>query len=109
MADYLLVAQLSVPAEIEAEFNRLYDEEHIPPLMKLPGVHSATRYKLEWSQGTDYPEYMAVYEIDDPEMPRSKEWRAAADVESWVTKVRPFVRQRWHAVFRKIKEHAPSK
>ncbi len=109
MADYLLLAQLSVPSELESEFNRLYDEEHIPPLMKLPGVHSAKRYKLEWAHGAEYPEYLAVYELDDPELPRSKRWRDAADSGEWMTKIRPHVRQRWHAVFRMVKDHAPQK
>ena len=45
---FLYIAQVSIPVEHEAEFNRLYDDEHIPSLLEVPGVNSAQRYKLEW-------------------------------------------------------------
>ena len=41
---HIFVVQLDIPAEHEAEFNRVYDTEHFPMLSKAPGVRSAARY-----------------------------------------------------------------
>ena len=38
---HIFVVQLDIPAEHEAEFNRVYDTEHFPMLSKVPGVRSA--------------------------------------------------------------------
>ncbi len=41
-ASYLYVVRMDVdPAQ---EFNRIYDEEHVPALLKVPGVLGAARY-----------------------------------------------------------------
>ena len=45
----IFAVQLDIPAEHEAEFNRVYDTEHFPMLSKVPGVRSAARYRLEHS------------------------------------------------------------
>ena len=44
---HIFVVQLDIPAEHEAEFNRVYDTEHFPMLSKVPGVRSAARYRLD--------------------------------------------------------------
>ena len=35
---HAFVVQLDIPAEHEAEFNRVYDTEHFPMLSKVPGA-----------------------------------------------------------------------
>ena len=30
MADYLYVVQMDIPADKEADFNRIYDTQHVP-------------------------------------------------------------------------------
>ena len=56
MSAYLYLAQLAVPADLETEFTRLYDEGYVPNLLAVPGVSSANRYELEWSDTPDMPE-----------------------------------------------------
>lgn len=53
----------------EAEFNRWYDEVHIPQLIdRVPGVHAARRFQFADDQfdGTTPPAhgYLTLYEID---------------------------------------------
>ena len=48
-----------VGPEHEDEFNRWYDEEHIPERLSIPGVLSAARYAAV--QGG--PKYLACYEL----------------------------------------------
>ena len=42
-AKYLFIASMDVDAEKEALFNEVYDHEHIPALLKVPGVLSVRR------------------------------------------------------------------
>ena len=56
--------QLDIPAEHEAEFNRVYDTEHFPMLSKVPGVRSAARYRLEHSTVPGMQRYLTIYELE---------------------------------------------
>lgn len=40
----LLMVWTDIDAEFEPEFNRWYDEEHLPRLAQIPGFLSAGRY-----------------------------------------------------------------
>ena len=44
---YLFVASMDVDADKEALFNEVYDTEHIPNLLKVPGVRAVTRMQGE--------------------------------------------------------------
>jgi hypothetical protein len=44
---YIFIASMDVDSEKENLFNEIYDTEHVPNLLKVPGVHSATRMKGE--------------------------------------------------------------
>lgn len=64
----LAYVQPTSPAD-EAEFNRWYDDVHIPQLVeRVPGVHSAKRFRFASDQfeGTLPPSngYLTLYEID---------------------------------------------
>ena len=56
----MLVVMADVPAEMEEEFNRWYNEEHIAELLALPGVLNAARY--EAISGS--PKHLACYELE---------------------------------------------
>ncbi|MEM5449356.1 hypothetical protein [Paraburkholderia guartelaensis] len=66
MIYWLLV--FSEPTELsEFDFNEWYDKQHIPDLLKIPGVIAARRLKASEAQfdvKDDLPgRYLAVYEI----------------------------------------------
>ena len=46
-AKYLFIASMDVDAHKEALFNEVYDTEHIPALLKVPGVLSVRRGACE--------------------------------------------------------------
>ena len=107
---YLFVASMDVDADKEALFNEVYDTEHVPNLLKVPGVHAVTRLAGEpfaMSIGGQErpvahagPRYSAIYEIDGPEVLVSRAWAAAVEAGRWPGEVRPFTRNRHHALFR---------
>ena len=65
---YIYVVQMDIPVQHEADFNRIYDTEHVPMLSKVPGVRNVSRYRLEKSNDSRMQKYMAVYEINSPEI-----------------------------------------
>jgi len=109
-AKYLFVASMDVDADKEALFNEVYDREHVPNLLKVPGVRSATRLAgepfalsiggAEKQVAQDGPRYSAIYEIDGPHVLVSPEWARASEVGRWPTEVRPFTRNRRHALYK---------
>jgi hypothetical protein len=63
----LLMVWTDIDAEHEAEFNRWYDEEHLPRLLQVPGFLSAGRYCAVKGG----PKYLAIYELEDHNVLRS--------------------------------------
>ena len=99
---HIFVVQLDIPAEHEAEFNRVYDTEHFPMLSKVPGVRSAARYRLEHSTVRGMQRYLTIYEVDRAEIINSPAWQEASDLGDWKPKIRPHTTNRQHSVFRKL-------
>ena len=107
---YLFVVSMDVDADKEALFNEVYDNEHIPNLLKVPGVRAATRMAgepfavsiggAEKKLTHDGPRYSAMYEIDGPHVLMSSEWIKAAEAGRWPGEVRPFTRNRRHALYK---------
>jgi len=111
-ARFIFIASLDVDPAKEDLFNELYDTEHVPLLLKVPGVLSARRYKSEpltmfiaGKQQTivaeSEPRYSAVYELESPEVLVSAAWAQAVDQGRWPTEVRPYIRNR-RLVLRKL-------
>ena len=67
----LLMVYCDVPPTVEDEFNRWYNEEHIPERLSIPGVLNAARYVA--LQGG--PKYLACYELETHEAWHSPEWQ----------------------------------
>jgi hypothetical protein len=99
---HIFVVQLDIPAEHEAEFNRVYDTEHFPMLSKVPGVRSAARYRLEHSTVPGMQQYLTIYELDSPDVLKSAAWEKAGSFGDWATKIRPLTTSRHHSVFERI-------
>ena len=102
MADYIYVVQMDIPEEMEEEFNRIYDTQHVPNITQAPGVQSCTRYKLESTDVKGVARYAAVYQIDSPEIPESDGWKAESEKGDWPTKIRPHTRNRSHLIFKRL-------
>jgi hypothetical protein len=99
---HIFVVQLDIPAEHEAEFNRVYDTEHFPMLSKAPGVRSAARYRLEHSTVPGMQRYLTIYELESPDVLKSADWEKAGSYGDWATKIRPLTTSRHHSVFERI-------
>lgn len=67
-----LFAALSKPAAgQEAEFNRWYDERHVPDVIRVPGILGAARYRLatRFLDPLDREQsYLALYDVDSEDL-----------------------------------------
>jgi len=112
-APYVFTASMDVQADKEALFHEVYDREHVPSLLTVPGVISVARFKLEpltMSIGGELktividnePRFGAVYEIESPEVLTSDAWAKAVEQGRWPAQVRPYTRNRRHVLHRRI-------
>ena len=102
MADYMYMVQMDIPSELEGEFNRIYDTEHVPNIIKAHGVHGCTRYRLESANVEGVARYVALYEIDSPDVPTSDGWKAESEKGDWAGKIRPHASNRSHIIYKKV-------
>ena len=62
----ILLVYTDIDAEHEEEFNRWYDEVHLPDLLQIEGFLAAQRYKLQGPAPRNQQpasQYLAVYEL----------------------------------------------
>jgi hypothetical protein len=111
-AKYLFIASMDVDADKEALFNEVYDTEHVPELLKVPGVlkvYRGVREPLTMFLGGEKktivaegePRYSAYYELESAEVLTSEAWGRAVELGRWPAQVRPYTRNRRH-VLRKL-------
>ena len=63
MAMVLFTVKATIPKDQDERFNRWYNEEHCPDVLRFRGAVSARRYRA--LLGEDKYQYMAVYEFQD--------------------------------------------
>jgi hypothetical protein len=75
-SEVILVTTADISPGAEEEFNRWYNETHLPDVLACPGFISGTRYECVQGQ----PRYLAVYELESEdaltteEMQRVRGW-----------------------------------
>lgn len=87
---HLHIVRVDVDPEVEAAFNRWYDEVHLPALLACPGWLSARRFLAV----DDGPKYAAVYEISGPEAYETAEFHRVKGFAEFTPHVRNFMRLR---------------
>ena len=83
MSHAVFVAIGDAPPEHEDEFNRWYDEEHLPLLSQVRGVLRARRFV---DLRAPKPRYIALYELDNESVIQHPQWQAALRTE-WAKRI----------------------
>lgn len=76
-ATAVLVVQVEIDPADDEEFNRWYDEEHLPEKLATPGFISARRFRV--SDGG--PRYMVIYELENADAATSPEYMSQKATE----------------------------
>ena len=109
----LYLVRMDVAHDHETTFNEVYDREHVPSLLTVPGVVAVSRYELQpltMSIGGQLktiviehaPKYGALYEIESPEVLTTEAWAKAVEQGRWPAQVRPHTRNRQHTLYRRL-------
>ena len=72
MAKYTFVVMTNPTPGKEAEYNRWYNEQHIPDVLNVPGFVCAQRFHLADTQNDGNEKaykYLALYEIETSDLP----------------------------------------
>ena len=77
-AKYLYITIKDVDPDIEQEYVKWMDEEHMPDMLTVPGAIRGMRYV---SHDGGSPKHMAVYELENPDVPKGKIWSQTARTE----------------------------
>ncbi len=112
-ARYIFSAAMDVESGKEALFNDVYDTEHVPALLKVPGVVAVARFtkqevtliiggERKTVVVANEPRYNAFYEIESPEVLVSDAWAKAVDQGRWPEHVRPYTTNRRHVLYKKL-------
>lgn len=106
---YIWTVAMDVAPEKEDLFNELYESEHIPNLLNVPGIEKATRYRVvrgtDGSTSTSFQKYFTTYEMQNKEVWGSPEFiKYARHAGSWPQLVRPYTSNRRHILYEKISE-----
>ena len=72
---YVVRAEVTPDAPVE-EWNRWYNEKHVPELLSVPGFRGAAR----WDSREDPRVFLATYEVDSPAVFDEPRYR---DVTGW--------------------------
>ena len=96
---YVFWVMMDVEPHREALFNDLYDNEHLPLLLKLPGSVNAVRYR---TTAAGQPRYLCAYEVERTDLPMSKLWNDTSDIGRWKPEVRPYTYNKHYLVSERI-------
>ena len=83
---YVVRSEVRDPAQLDG-WNDWYDHQHIPKLVSVPGLESATRYS---ERGTD--RYLAAYEIESPAVFDEPRYKEVTGWGEWLPHVKEFKR-----------------
>lgn len=107
-ARYVFQVSMDVAADKEDLFNEVYDTEHVPYLLDVPGVISVTRTRtvpFKVSIGGEVkdsaaatPRYTALYFLASPDVLTSEAWIEAVERGRWAPDVRAHTFNRAHSL-----------
>ncbi len=95
----LLLVMIDVEPAHEEDFNRWYNEEHVPERLGCPGFLNARRFvALEGS-----PKYLALYDLESPEVLDSDDYKRLTAGTPWTNRIR----QHWIRSVRNVYVETP--
>jgi hypothetical protein len=93
-ARHCYMVTFEIAREDEAEFNEIYDTEHVPNILKVEGVLGVVRVKDAAPTPKGWLLYSALYLITHPDLPSTPQWKAASEIGRWAPMMRPRMKSR---------------
>jgi len=93
-ARHFYMVTFEIAREDEAEFNEIYDTEHVPNILRVKGVIGVVRFKDAVPNAAGWLVYSALYLLARADLPDTPEWKAASDTGRWAPVMRPKLKSR---------------
>ena len=93
-ARYSMMITFEIAPGDEAEFNEIYDHDHIPNIMKLESVREVIRFRDAAPNERGFLVYSALYLYTQENLHETPQWKAVSDLGRWAPVIRPKVKSR---------------
>ena len=93
-APYCMMITFEIAPEDEAQFNDIYDNDHIPTIMQLPGVVEVLRFRDAEPNEHGFLVYSAIYFMTEQNLHETPAWKKLSDMGRWMPVIRPIVKSR---------------
>lgn len=88
----LLLVMMEPEEGYDEELNAWYDSEHLPERLSCAGFVSARRFQLVEGAPEGQPRYLALYELESPDVLSSQEYLDMVPPSLWWERLLPHVR-----------------
>jgi hypothetical protein len=93
-APFCMMVTFEIAPEDESEFNDIYDNDHIPHILKLDGVIEVIRFKDAAANEKGLLVYSALYLLAQENLHQTPEWTALSNLGRWAPVMRPKLKSR---------------
>jgi len=93
-APFCMMITFEITPQDESEFNDIYDHDHIPNILKLPGVIEIVRFRDALPNERGFLVYSAIYFLAKENLHEMPEWKALSELGRWAPVIRPKVKSR---------------
>ncbi|MGH8619129.1 MAG: hypothetical protein ACREUW_15670 [Burkholderiales bacterium] len=93
-APYSMTITFEIAPEDEAEFNDIYDNDHLPTILKAPELLEVIRFRDAAPNAKGFLVYTAIYFMTKENFHETPEWKALSDQGRWGPVMRPKVKSR---------------
>ena len=93
-ARHFYMVTFEIAREDEAEFNEIYDTEHVPNILRVKGVVGVVRFKDAVPNAAGWLVYSALYVLAQENLHQTPEWKELSDLGRWAPVMRPKLKSR---------------
>jgi hypothetical protein len=93
-APFCMMITFEIAPEDESEFNDIYDNDHIPNILKLKDVIEVIRFKDAAYNEKGWLVYSALYFLARENLHETRDWKELSDLGRWAPVIRPKVKSR---------------
>jgi hypothetical protein len=93
-APFCMMITFEIAPADEPEFNDIYDHDHIPNILKLPGVLEIIRFRDAAPNEKGLLVYSAIYFLAQENLHETPAWKKLSDLGRWAPVIRPIVKSR---------------
>jgi hypothetical protein len=93
-ARYFYMVTFEIDPADEPLFNEIYETEHIPNIVKVPGVLGVVRFRDHAANEHGWLVYSALYYLERADIPDTEAWKTESDKGRWAPMIRPRIKSR---------------